>query len=71
MNIDAEIRDILSRSFPVNDNNKPDSHGCNLDKTQSNSGIYVIGNHNIIVHTSFLMLATIMFCFGVIILMQH
>lgn len=71
MNIDAEVRDILSRSFPVNDNNKSVSAGCKAEKLQANSGIYIVGNNNLIIHTSLFMLASIMFCFGMLILMQH
>ncbi len=72
MNIDAQIRNILTKSFPVNDN-KPE---VTQTKEQTialpvNNGIYVVGNNNIVIHTSLLLLASIMFCLGSIILLQH
>ncbi|MBQ9271096.1 MAG: hypothetical protein IJ218_02375 [Alphaproteobacteria bacterium] len=72
MNIDAQIRNILTKSFPVNDN-KPEA---TQTKEQTialpvNNGIYVVGNNNIVIHTSLLLLASIMFCLGSIILLQH
>ncbi len=49
MNIDAQIQEILLRSSPANDNNNPNRDGCILKEKQSNSGISVIGNNNVII----------------------
>lgn len=71
MNIDAEVRDILSRSFPVNDNNKSASSGCKDNILQTNSGIYIVGNNNIIVPAGLLMLASLLFFVGMLLIMSR
>lgn len=55
MNIDQQIREILSRNYPVNDNAK-DFHNNNLTKPQSLTGsVSIVGDHNIIVSSNLLM----------------
>lgn len=71
MNIDSEVRDILSRSFPVNDNNKPSQLSCKNDVLQTNKGIYIVGNNNIIVSAELFMLTALMFFISMLFLMSH
>jgi hypothetical protein len=52
MNIDAEIQEILLRSSPVNDNDTQNQSKCNPNIAQTNSGINIVGNNNIIVASS-------------------
>lgn len=48
-NIDDKIREILSRNFPVNDNNKKD---IPTDPRLSDmSGISIVGDNNIVIDT--------------------
>lgn len=48
--IDAQIRDILMKSTPINDNSTPKPQPTPLP-TPFNFGINVVGNQNIVVET--------------------
>ena len=71
MNIDAQIRDILSRSYPVNDNDKTPLNNGKTQDSPTDIGIYVVGNNNIII-SSGLMITTIMaFFLSMYLFLQH
>ena len=71
MNIDAQIRDILSRNYPVNDNNTPDSQSCKSLTIPVNKGIYVVGNNNIIISSGLLVTTIMTFFLSICLLLQH
>lgn len=71
MNIDAQIRDILSRNHPVNDNNTPDSQSCKTQTTPVNDGIYIVGNNNIIISSGLLVAAMMTFFLSICLLFPH
>lgn len=50
MDIDAEIRDILMKSTPVNDNSAK-TMPVNPQSTPYNWGVNIVGNQNIVVNT--------------------
>ena len=50
MDIDAEIRDILMKSTPVNDNSAKAMH-VNPQSIPYNWGVNIVGNQNIVVNT--------------------
>ena len=54
--IDAQIRDILMKSTPINDNSarKPASMTAAIPAAIHNLGINVVGNQNIVVGTGFI-----------------
>lgn len=61
MDIDMQVREILSRSFPVNDNNIK-THTAPYSRSESaKSCIYVVGDNNIIISSGLLMATTIAF----------
>ena len=64
MDIDEQIRDILMKSTPVNDNSAPKNPPIPAAIPQ-NSGISVIGNQNIVIGTGvsqLLLLLSILLC---------
>lgn len=71
MDIDTQIREILSRNFPVNDNNAKTSLGCKNNKTPVNSLIYIVGNDNIIISSGLLIAATMTFFMSLCLILPH
>lgn len=71
MNIDQQIKQILSRSLPVNDNQKPINKHTE-SPSSFNNGISVVGNHNVVISSNILTTATFIILFGILFLLsQH
>lgn len=71
MNIDAQIREILSRGHPVNDNNTPEQQSCRTQSIPVNDGIYVVGNNNIIISSGLLVTTIMTFFLSICLLLPH
>lgn len=71
MNIDAQIREILSRNYPVNDNDKSSVSKCETQAVPQNDGIYVIGNNNIIISSGLMVVTAMAFFLSMCLLLQH
>lgn len=69
MDIDMRIQEILSRSFPVNDNGKKltsqntDTYDSDFFRQPSvyNRGINIVGNRNVVVNTNYSLLFFFLF----------
>ncbi|MBR3676000.1 MAG: hypothetical protein IKN71_02580 [Alphaproteobacteria bacterium] len=57
--LDKQIRDILSRSYPVNDN-RPVANKDNLPAAQNRGAISIVGNGNVIISAELLALETVL-----------
>ncbi len=60
MNIDQEIRNILARSCPVNDNRIAGAQKQELSRELAHD-ISILGNHNIVVSSDLLFMELFMF----------
>jgi hypothetical protein len=60
MNIDQEIRNILARSCPVNDNRSVAAPKRELSRELAHD-ISIVGNHNIVVSSDLLLMGLFMF----------
>ena len=74
MNIDAQIREILLRSSPVNDNkvlNKVAHHSKNQHCVRRSGAISVIGDNNIVLCSNWLSILTSFILATMILLSTH
>ena len=71
MNTDAQIREILARSFPVNDNCHKTTQVTDDCKAATNSGIYVVGNNNIVISSGLFVTAAAFLFISICLLLQH
>lgn len=55
MNIDQQIREILSQSYPINDNRKFEPNAYHPTSKALVKGVSVVGNNNIVVASNFLL----------------
>ena len=60
MNIDQQIKEILSRSCPVNDNAVLPSKPARNFPTALSCGISVTGDHNVVVYSDVLLVSLFM-----------
>lgn len=59
MDNDSEIRELISRALPANDNtNQASSAKAVPFEKLTNSGINIVGNHNIVIEANLLVLTT-------------
>ncbi len=63
MDIDAEIRDILMRSTPVNDNSAP-TLPIVPQSAVHNWGVNIVGNRNVVVNSGILQILAIFSLFA-------
>lgn len=56
MSIDEQIRDILMKSTPVNDNMHKSPQTNPAAQTAGNFGINIVGNKNVVINTGLLQL---------------
>ena len=68
--LDKQIRDILSRSYPVNDN-RPVADKADSYAAQNRGGISVVGNCNVIISAELLALETVLLVGFCIFLLSH
>ena len=66
MDIDSQIRDILARSFPVNDNQHCIKQTSEDDKSSA-SAIAVYGNNNVVIGIDSTSLMTFLFFLSILI----
>lgn len=59
MDNDTEIRELISRALPANDNANqvPSAKAVPFEKL-TNNGINIVGNHNIVIEANLLVLTT-------------
>ena len=71
MNIDNQIREILSRNFPVNDNGQKSTGNPQSESLHAEGAIYVIGNNNVIISSGLLVAAAMTFFLSLCLMLPH
>lgn len=70
VDLDKQIRDILSRSYPVNDN-RPTEDKASPYAVHNRDGISVVGNCNVIISAELLALETVLLVGFAIFMLAH